>query len=64
MLETFNMNFTNVRWFVMADDDTVLFIDNLVEVLQRWNPSIIRETYLTKLFFLLSFSDKFSVSKF
>ncbi|KAJ4781468.1 fringe-like protein (DUF604) [Rhynchospora pubera] len=35
--ETYNMNFTNVRWFVMADDDTVLFIENLVEVLQRYD---------------------------
>ncbi|KAJ4807885.1 hypothetical protein LUZ62_020451 [Rhynchospora pubera] len=35
--ETYNMNFTNVRWFVMADDDTVLFIENLVEVLQSYD---------------------------
>ncbi|GAB2274410.1 hypothetical protein Dimus_009176 [Dionaea muscipula] len=26
-----------VRWFVMADDDTVLFLDNLVEVLSRYD---------------------------
>ncbi|XP_057768559.1 uncharacterized protein LOC130988647 [Salvia miltiorrhiza] len=26
-----------VRWFVMADDDTVVFVDNLVEVLRRYD---------------------------
>ncbi|GAB2274411.1 hypothetical protein Dimus_009177 [Dionaea muscipula] len=26
-----------IRWFVMADDDTVLFLDNLVEVLSRYD---------------------------
>lgn len=26
-----------VKWFVMGDDDTVFFIDNLVEVLARYD---------------------------
>ncbi|XP_057768665.1 uncharacterized protein LOC130988715 [Salvia miltiorrhiza] len=26
-----------VRWFVMADDDTVVFVENLVEVLRRYD---------------------------
>ncbi|KAL5717271.1 hypothetical protein ACHQM5_010309 [Ranunculus cassubicifolius] len=36
-LETFKEMHTDARWFVMADDDTVLFIDNLVEVLSKYD---------------------------
>ncbi|KAK6927013.1 Protein of unknown function DUF604 [Dillenia turbinata] len=35
--ETFREERENVRWYVMADDDTVLFIDNLVEVLRKYD---------------------------
>ncbi|KAL2489015.1 hypothetical protein Fot_42307 [Forsythia ovata] len=35
--ETFKVENDGVRWYVMADDDTVLFIDNLLEVLSRYD---------------------------
>ena len=35
--ETYREENKGVRWYVMADDDTVLFIDNLVEVLARYD---------------------------
>ncbi|KAL8154078.1 hypothetical protein V2J09_011838 [Rumex salicifolius] len=36
--ETFEkLHGDGVRWFVMADDDTVLFLDNLVSVLARYD---------------------------
>lgn len=31
------MGFEGVRWFVKADDDTLLFVDNLVEVLAKYD---------------------------
>lgn len=37
ILETFRQGDKGVRWYVMADDDTVLFIDNLVEVLSKYD---------------------------
>lgn len=39
VLETFRQGDKDVRWYVMADDDTVLFVDNLVEVLGKYNHS-------------------------
>ncbi|KAK4756060.1 hypothetical protein SAY87_009817 [Trapa incisa] len=36
-LETFRLNLPHVRWFVMGDDDTVFFPDNLVTVLSRYD---------------------------
>ncbi|KAK9057592.1 hypothetical protein SSX86_022428 [Deinandra increscens subsp. villosa] len=35
--ETFKMENTSVRWYVMADDDTVFFLENLVEVLKKYD---------------------------
>lgn len=35
-LETFRLNLPRVRWFVMGDDDTVFFANNLVMVLSRY----------------------------
>ena len=36
--ETFKAeNRGDIRWYVMADDDTVLFIDNLVDVLSKYD---------------------------
>lgn len=37
ILETFREGDKDVRWYVMADDDTVLFLDNLVEVLSKYD---------------------------
>ncbi|XP_052202338.1 uncharacterized protein LOC127808048 isoform X2 [Diospyros lotus] len=38
MVETFKTeNRGDVRWYVMAEDDTVLFVDNLVEVLGKYD---------------------------
>ncbi|KAK9280298.1 hypothetical protein L1049_013986 [Liquidambar formosana] len=37
ILETFREGNKGVRWYVMADDDTILFVDNLVEVLGRYD---------------------------
>lgn len=35
--EAFDMETEGVRWYVLADDDTVLFVDNLVGVLGRYD---------------------------
>ncbi|XP_039139214.1 LOW QUALITY PROTEIN: uncharacterized protein LOC120276522 [Dioscorea cayenensis subsp. rotundata] len=35
--ETLRLNLPNVRWFVMGDDDTVFFPDNLVHVLSHYD---------------------------
>lgn len=35
--DSFKLNLPNVRWFVMGDDDTVFFTDNLVSVLARYD---------------------------
>ncbi|KAM1256083.1 uncharacterized protein LOC126617074 [Malus sylvestris] len=37
ILETFREGDKDVRWYVMADDDTVLLVDNLVEVLEKYD---------------------------
>ncbi|KAL5567575.1 hypothetical protein UlMin_024150 [Ulmus minor] len=37
VLETFRLGLPNVRWFVMGDDDTVFFADNLVSVLASYD---------------------------
>ncbi|CAK9164699.1 unnamed protein product [Ilex paraguariensis] len=37
ILETFREEDEGVRWYVMADDDTVFVVDNLVEVLAKYN---------------------------
>ncbi|KAL4298172.1 hypothetical protein GQ457_12G026270 [Hibiscus cannabinus] len=38
VLDSFNLGDNQgVRWFVMADDDTVFFVDNLVEVLAKYD---------------------------
>lgn len=37
MVETFQLGLPNVRWFVMGDDDTVFFTNNLVSVLGRYD---------------------------
>jgi hypothetical protein len=35
--ESFELGLDNVRWFVMGDDDTVFFTDNLVNVLEKYD---------------------------
>lgn len=35
--DTFNAENKGVRWYVMADDDTIFFLDNLVDVLSRYD---------------------------
>ncbi|XP_058739662.1 uncharacterized protein LOC131611819 [Vicia villosa] len=35
--ETFNLGLDNVRWFVMGDDDTVFFPENLITVLSKYD---------------------------
>ncbi|XP_034694138.1 uncharacterized protein LOC117920647 [Vitis riparia] len=35
--ESFELGLENVRWFVMGDDDTVFFTENLVAVLARYD---------------------------
>ncbi|KAI9091995.1 hypothetical protein K1719_027930 [Acacia pycnantha] len=35
--ESFKLGFPNVRWFVMGDDDTVFFTENLVTVLGKYD---------------------------
>ena len=35
--ESFRLNLPNVRWFVMGDDDTVFFTENLVTVLGKYD---------------------------
>ncbi|GMY08457.1 hypothetical protein FCV25MIE_03696 [Fagus crenata] len=37
VLESFKLGLPNVRWFVMGDDDTVYFADNVVSVLARYD---------------------------
>lgn len=37
--ETFELGLENVRWFVMGDDDTVFFTENLVTVLEKYDHS-------------------------
>ncbi|KAL8199824.1 hypothetical protein R6Q57_013392 [Mikania cordata] len=37
VLESFKLGLPDVRWFVMGDDDTVFFADNLVAVLSRYD---------------------------
>ncbi|KAK9273153.1 hypothetical protein L1049_017960 [Liquidambar formosana] len=37
VLETFREENEGVRWYVMGDDDTIFFVDNLVEVLARYD---------------------------
>ncbi|KAI3419099.1 uncharacterized protein J3R85_013450 [Psidium guajava] len=37
ILETFRQGDRDVRWYIMADDDTVLFLENLVEVLSKYD---------------------------
>nr|KYP51769.1 hypothetical protein KK1_026430 [Cajanus cajan] len=35
--ESFELGMENVRWFVLGDDDTVFFLDNLVTVLSKYD---------------------------
>ncbi|KAJ8747152.1 hypothetical protein K2173_001709 [Erythroxylum novogranatense] len=35
--ESFELGLENVRWFVMGDDDTVFFVENLVTVLGKYD---------------------------
>ncbi|WMV44631.1 hypothetical protein MTR67_038016, partial [Solanum verrucosum] len=35
--ESFELGLSNVRWFVMGDDDTVFFTENLVTVLSKYD---------------------------
>ncbi|OMO66397.1 hypothetical protein CCACVL1_21180 [Corchorus capsularis] len=35
--ESFELGLENVRWFVMGDDDTVFFLENLVTVLNKYD---------------------------
>ncbi|KAF6151390.1 hypothetical protein GIB67_012250, partial [Kingdonia uniflora] len=37
ILESFRLGVDNVRWFVMGDDDTVFFTENLVSVLEKYD---------------------------
>ncbi|XP_047323837.1 uncharacterized protein LOC124927468 [Impatiens glandulifera] len=37
LLDLFRIGLPDVRWFVMGDDDTVFFTDNLVSVLARYD---------------------------
>ncbi|KAF5179535.1 fringe-like protein [Thalictrum thalictroides] len=37
ILETFREMNKDVRWYVMTDDDTILFVDNLVELLGKYD---------------------------
>ncbi|XP_015875708.1 uncharacterized protein LOC107412444 [Ziziphus jujuba] len=37
VLEIFKEGDEDVRWYVMADDDTIVFVDNLVEVLAKYD---------------------------
>lgn len=37
VMETFKQGDEDVKWYVMADDDTILFVDNLVEVLAKYD---------------------------
>ncbi|XVF76666.1 hypothetical protein PTKIN_Ptkin13bG0285100 [Pterospermum kingtungense] len=35
--ESFELGLDNVRWFVMGDDDTVFFLENLITVLNKYD---------------------------
>ncbi|XVE96920.1 hypothetical protein REPUB_Repub02eG0265500 [Reevesia pubescens] len=35
--ESFELGLDNIRWFVMGDDDTVFFLENLVTVLNKYD---------------------------
>ncbi|KAJ8899915.1 hypothetical protein K2173_019619 [Erythroxylum novogranatense] len=35
--ESFELGLDNVRWFVMGDDDTVFYVENLVAVLRKYD---------------------------
>lgn len=37
VLESFRLRLPDVRWFVMGDDDTVFFPDNLISVLSKYD---------------------------
>lgn len=37
VVESFKLGLENVRWFVMGDDDTVFFTENLVSVLAKYD---------------------------
>ncbi|XP_024176926.1 uncharacterized protein LOC112182643 [Rosa chinensis] len=37
VVDSFNLRLQNVRWFVMGDDDTIFFPDNLVSVLSQYD---------------------------
>ncbi|KAG6540954.1 hypothetical protein Mapa_017675 [Marchantia paleacea] len=37
--ETFRLRLPNVKWFVMGDDDTLFNVDNLVQMLSKYDPS-------------------------
>ncbi|KAG4989732.1 hypothetical protein JHK85_032715 [Glycine max] len=37
--ESFKLGLPNVRWFVMGDDDTLFFTENLVTVLGKYDPN-------------------------
>ncbi|KAL4348617.1 hypothetical protein GQ457_17G022960 [Hibiscus cannabinus] len=39
LTESFRLRLPNVRWFVLGDDDTVFNVDNLVAVLNKYDPS-------------------------
>ncbi|OWM73510.1 hypothetical protein CDL15_Pgr026609 [Punica granatum] len=37
IVEAFRQGDQDIRWFVMADDDSMLFVDNIVEVLSKYD---------------------------
>jgi hypothetical protein len=39
IIEAFREGDKNVRWYVMGDDDTIFFLDNLIGVLAKYNHS-------------------------
>ncbi|XP_059430198.1 uncharacterized protein LOC132163833 [Corylus avellana] len=39
IIEAFRKGDKNVRWYVMGDDDTIFFVDNLIGVLAKYNHS-------------------------
>ena len=39
VLETFRLNLSDVHWFVMGDDDTVFFPENLLQFLSKYDHS-------------------------
>ncbi|KAI3988237.1 hypothetical protein MKX01_012026 [Papaver californicum] len=40
LLETVNLNHSDVRWFVFGDDDTVFFTENLVKTLSNYDHNL------------------------